>query len=162
MAEYYKFEIANWNEGTANLTLEQEAAYLRVVSIIRLYGQQIRPNMRVLAGLWRCNERKAKRIFAELIALQKLYLQDGLIFTEYDRNATEDMGREYIPAHIRADVFAEGSCAYCSTDAGPFEIDHMHPWSRGGSNSRDNLTLACRPCNRSKGARTINEWMAIQ
>lgn len=36
---------------------------------------------------------------------------------------------------------------------GGLELDHIIPESRGGSTSSDNLTLACRPCNRKKGAR---------
>lgn len=49
-------------------------------------------------------------------------------------------------------------CAYCSTTNGPFDVDHIHPKSRGGSNAADNLTVACFSCNRSKGARTPEEW----
>lgn len=33
------------------------------------------------------------------------------------------------------------------------EIDHVIPESRGGSGDVDNLVLACRTCNRKKGAR---------
>lgn len=87
MAEFYKFEIANWNEGTANLTLEQEAAYLRVVNAIRLAEQPITFNIFVLCGLWRCNERKAKRILDELLAAEKIRIEDGRIVND---KAVED------------------------------------------------------------------------
>lgn len=30
------------------------------------------------------------------------------------------------------------------------EFDHIHPESKGGSSGPENLTLACRPCNRAK------------
>jgi len=30
-------------------------------------------------------------------------------------------------------------------------LDHLKPKSRGGSNSLENLRLACLPCNRSRG-----------
>lgn len=82
MAEYYKFEIANWNEGTQNLTLEQEAAYLRVVNAIRLHDQPITFNKFALCGMWRCNERKAKRLLDELIEAGKLRLSDGKIIND--------------------------------------------------------------------------------
>jgi hypothetical protein len=82
MAEFYKFEIANWNEGTANLTLEQEAAYLRIINAIRLSDQPITFNLFVLCGLWRCNERKAKRILQELIDAGKVYVEDGKIINK--------------------------------------------------------------------------------
>lgn len=51
-----------------------------------------------------------------------------------------------------------GICAYCKAISVPFEIDHIFPRSKGGSNCVDNLTLACRPCNRAKGGRTLVEW----
>lgn len=52
----------------------------------------------------------------------------------------------------------KGQCAYCGGNEGPFEIDHVVPYSRGGSHSRENFALACVPCNRSKGARMLAEW----
>jgi len=33
------------------------------------------------------------------------------------------------------------------------EIDHIIPEYHGGAGTPDNLTLACRPCNRRKGHR---------
>lgn len=82
MAEYFKHEIAKWNVATDDLTLEQEAAYHRVVSQIRLYERPFRHNLRVLSGLWRCNERKAKRLLDELIEAGKLSIEGGLIVDE--------------------------------------------------------------------------------
>lgn len=35
------------------------------------------------------------------------------------------------------------------------EIDHVVPELHGGNASSDNLVLACRLCNRSKGARML-------
>jgi len=34
------------------------------------------------------------------------------------------------------------------------EFDHIVPLAAGGPNVADNLQLLCRPCNRSKGAKT--------
>jgi 5-methylcytosine-specific restriction endonuclease McrA len=50
-----------------------------------------------------------------------------------------------------------GRCAYCGRD-GAMEQDHVWPLSRGGSHTRSNVVPACRPCNASKGARTLGEW----
>lgn len=82
MAEYFKHEIAKWNVATDDLTLEQEAAYHRVVSQIRLYERPFRENYRVLCGLWRCNERRAKRLLSELVEAGKLTVVDGFIIDE--------------------------------------------------------------------------------
>lgn len=89
MADFYKFEIANWNEGTANLTLEQEAAYLRVVNAIRLADQPITFNKHVLCGLWRCDPRVAKRLLQALIDAGKLRVEgDRLVNDKAVKDAT--------------------------------------------------------------------------
>ena len=38
------------------------------------------------------------------------------------------------------------------------EWDHVIPLARGGTNDADNIVLACRNCNRSKGSKTVAEW----
>lgn len=35
----------------------------------------------------------------------------------------------------------------------PFEVEHIIPLSREGTNSQENLALACRSCNLRKGTR---------
>jgi len=51
-------------------------------------------------------------------------------------------------------------CSYCGTPLnGAGEIDHMLPISKGGSSSPDNLTLACRTCNRDKHNKTALEFI---
>lgn len=49
-------------------------------------------------------------------------------------------------------------CAYCGTQDVPLEVEHVVPKSRGGSNRVTNLTLACEPCNKSKGNKTAAEF----
>lgn len=50
-----------------------------------------------------------------------------------------------------------GRCAYCGSER-PLTIDHRVPLSRGGSNEIANIVPACGFCNRSKGARTEEEF----
>jgi 5-methylcytosine-specific restriction endonuclease McrA len=49
------------------------------------------------------------------------------------------------------------NCFYCGV-SGRMELDHVIPVSRGGSNSIGNFVASCRPCNASKGKKTITEW----
>jgi hypothetical protein len=56
-------------------------------------------------------------------------------------------------------------CQYCSTattdKAGlpnSKEYDHRIPYVRNGASDGDNIKVACRTCNRSKGAKTPEEW----
>lgn len=44
------------------------------------------------------------------------------------------------------------TCVYCGTKEGPFNLDHFHPKSKGGSDRVSNLVLSCVPCNQKKGA----------
>jgi hypothetical protein len=69
--------------------------------------------------------------------------------------------REAVPKHIRDHVWARDgrSCFYCESTDTEFDLDHKFPWSRGGKNTVENLVVACARCNRSKGARTVEEWL---
>ncbi len=53
------------------------------------------------------------------------------------------------------------ACTYCGSDK-QLEGDHIVPLCRGGSNAFVNLAAACRPCNLSKGSRTVKEWRAAR
>lgn len=44
----------------------------------------------------------------------------------------------------------------------PLEIEHIVPRSAGGSDRVSNLTLACRTCNRNKGNRPVEVFLARQ
>ncbi len=45
-------------------------------------------------------------------------------------------------------------CVICNPDtANPATRDHIIPRSRGGLNLRENLIIACGPCNEAKGRR---------
>jgi len=49
---------------------------------------------------------------------------------------------------------AQHLCEYChspeAASAARFEIDHIQPRSKGGSDSLDNLALACQRCNSNR------------
>jgi hypothetical protein len=70
---------------------------------------------------------------------------------EAPRTRPPEWSRAAYPAVYARDGYA---CRYCGTGAGPFAIDHIHPRSQGGGDEAENLAVACRSCNSSKGART--------
>lgn len=68
--------------------------------------------------------------------------------------------RERIPGWIRTIVEIEkgavcGICAKPIKFGDAYEIDHIYPIARGGSNSLDNLQVVHKGCNRKKGANKI-------
>ena len=50
-------------------------------------------------------------------------------------------------------------CIYCGRFSPTGEVDHVLPLSRGGTDAVYNLAWACQACNRSKGDRTVCEWV---
>jgi 5-methylcytosine-specific restriction endonuclease McrA len=50
-------------------------------------------------------------------------------------------------------------CAYCGVKDIPFQVEHIHPRAKGGSNSITNLTLSCEKCNTKKGTKDIKEFL---
>ncbi len=50
-------------------------------------------------------------------------------------------------------------CAYCGIKDIPLQIEHIHPRSKGGSNSITNLTLSCEKCNVKKGTKDIKDFL---
>ncbi|MDJ0583246.1 RNA-guided endonuclease IscB [Crocosphaera sp.] len=51
------------------------------------------------------------------------------------------------------------TCQYCKATNQPFEVDHIHPRSQGGSDRVSNLTLACHDCNQAKGNQDIKDFL---
>lgn len=50
------------------------------------------------------------------------------------------------------------TCTYCEKTGGVLEVDHVIPFSKGGSDDIDNLTTACRKCNRQKRDKSLAEF----
>ncbi|MEG3932005.1 MULTISPECIES: RNA-guided endonuclease IscB [unclassified Microcoleus] len=53
-------------------------------------------------------------------------------------------------------------CAYCSAENVPFEVEHIQPKSKGGSDRVSNLTIACHDCNQKKGNQDVRVFLAAK
>jgi tRNA(Ile)-lysidine synthase TilS/MesJ len=50
-------------------------------------------------------------------------------------------------------------CVYCGDDNyKTLTLDHVHPTSKGGQNTFENVVTACRKCNGQKADLTLEEW----
>ena len=83
----------------------------------------------------------------------KAKLQRGLI------DGTMRMRSLYYDERIK--MTAPQACYYCG-NSHRLCADHLIPRMRGGPDASDNLILACRRCNSSKGGRDLLEWMTAR
>ena len=103
---------------------------------------------------------RPKRIIDELVEHAFLTpLADKRYRVEYEgtvwRRGNARGDRRAIPIGIRAYVMERDgyACLECgSTD--DLSLDHIQPYSKGGTDEPDNLRVLCRSCNSKKGART--------
>lgn len=160
---YYKAYPRDFIEGTVGMAFEVKGAYRIVLDLIYMRGGDLPDDQRYIAGVLGCSVRAWKGYRERLIEAGKIVVVDGNIHAgiveAWAAQARKDETRPPIPASVRADVLSQARCTYCGETSGPFEIDHIFPWARGGTHERENLTLACRPCNRSKCDKTLSEWL---
>ncbi len=73
---------------------------------------------------------------------------------EVTMNDERRVRREIITSEMKRAVFHLDSheCVYCSS-AKLLEVDHVQPFSSGGTNDIENLVTACERCNKKKSNR---------
>ena len=81
------------------------------------------------------------------------------IDTHRRRMRVKENGGVFIPDDVISQKTKQNNlCYWCGEKLEKWEIDHYIPLSRGGSNSPDNIVIACPACNRSKHNRMPWEW----
>ena len=105
MSDFYKMDPAAWDFGTACLSLEEEAAYLRIVNAIHKHRGPVPDNDRVLAGLFRTSTRKARALVQRLCEAGKVSISDGFISNE---RAISDLVHRGFVSISRAEMGAKG------------------------------------------------------
>ena len=51
------------------------------------------------------------------------------------------------------------TCQYCGKKGGILEVDHVIPFSKGGSDDMSNLVTSCRKCNRQKNNMSKDDFL---
>lgn len=106
------------------------------------------------------------RTIVTWIVLATLWVADGLIWimlrTRSDERLVRPTMRIPWPQGLKRELMRrqDYTCAYCGHRRYPhqFEIDHIFPVVRGGSNDIENLQVICRPCNMRKGIQSDEEF----
>lgn len=153
------FDVKAYNARTYWMSAEEHGACLLLLFAIHAaeYGT-IPYDPKLLARITRTTERKWARLSGSLMWLFKI---EGDRIGLFDSWADIFFRRRLgIGPSLKAEIVARDGlvCTYCGTEEGPFDIDHVHPISKGGTNDPANLAVACAACNRSKGARSLHEW----
>lgn len=105
MSGFYKMDPAKWDFGTTELSLEEEAAYLRIVNAIHKHDAPVPDNDRVLAGMFRVSTRKARALVEALVAAGKVTIEDGKIWND---RARSDLVQRGFTSISRAEMGAKG------------------------------------------------------
>lgn len=75
----FDFYPDDWMNGTSRLTLEEEAAYLRVCLLMYSRGGPIEDDDRWIAGVCRVSLRKWRSLKSGLLEKEKIKIEDGMI-----------------------------------------------------------------------------------
>ena len=130
---------------------------------IAFYGETVTISISELSQMTGLSERAARMAISELVSLGELSVLYNAGGNSRYRMLMPDQDplpprlapkRRPIPPAIRLRVFERDAwrCVQCGS-VEDLTIDHIYPWSLGGSDTEGNLQTLCRPCNCSKGAR---------
>lgn len=156
----FRFGIPVYSDREIEEIKEMEKiAEVRNKTAHKMYEIQIQNNR----NLEKLRNQYLKKAFdCEMLSLRGLgcdrdYALDCMImFLESKKLPKLDNGKKkkHIPNSLKKQVFErdEYRCQDCGTHI-DLSIDHIHPESKGGSSTEENLRTLCRSCNSSKGAK---------
>jgi 5-methylcytosine-specific restriction endonuclease McrA len=110
---------------------------------------------------------KAKNHRPESVEARRDYMRRHpelpAIYTSNYRARKRNAGGEHTWQDVLEKMEAQGGlCQWCGRDYGPdYEVDHVVPVSRGGSNGAENIAVACFDCNRIKNAKIPPEILML-
>ncbi|MGI4813213.1 MAG: HNH endonuclease [Janthinobacterium lividum] len=158
--------VGEYMAGTMPLTAEAHGAHMLLMMCFTSDGP-LPVEDRHLATITKMTTKRFRQIgVRRLLEPYETGLAPTLILKMREIDRRERAARRILDvspgiwAELRAAVFARDGyrCTYCGCADQKLECDHIIAFSSGGSSDMSNLTTACGPCNRSKGARLLSEW----
>ncbi|WP_083222519.1 DUF1376 domain-containing protein [Ensifer sp. LC163] len=159
---FMQLYVSDFIGDTLHLSTEQIGAYMLLLMAMWNAGGRLPNDDAKLARVVRMSVKKWLAIKDDLLAFFDV-AADEITHGKIDRRGYGLTSRISMSQSAKAAIFERDGerCRYCGTTEGPFHVDHILPVALGGSNDPENLTVACRDCNLSKGARLISEWSGV-
>lgn len=161
---YMPLYVADYMADAAHLSMEEHGAYLLLIMTYWQRGKAIEDNDERMARICRTSVEQWLNVRSTIVEFFEI--EDGFWVHNRIENELEKVRNPRRPKfaewqRLRELAFGRDGrvCSYCRDQTGPFEIDHVIPVCRGGSNNLDNLAVSCCHCNRSKGALTGHEFL---
>lgn len=154
--EKYKITKRKWAEAHPERVREINRAY---------YARHHERKAAEMRAKRKANPEKAKAIKKRWMVKHPNLVKASQITRKIKRRARERSAEGHFhPIHIKLQLRKQyGLCAYCGIYiVDTYEVDHIVPLAKGGTNWADNLVLACRTCNRKKGTQTWSSpWLYL-
>jgi len=167
-APYVPFYTGDFLAGTSGMTAATKGVYITLLCLMYEAEAPIPQSWDSLARRCGCTLPAFKKAVSALNDEGKIEVTNAGIWSpmisEWSDRERKQQKRPWVPLKVQREVFERDGerCTYCGDTAGPFHLDHIIPWAKGGEHSTDNLTVACAACNWSKGAMTLEEWRPTQ
>ena len=125
------------------------------------YYQKNKVDINKRVAKWRAEHKELHRARARRFHEQNP--ESGKVSRHRRRARIAKAGGRFTAEDIRNMYATQGAkCYYCSISIEDgYHIDHMLPISRCGTNSPENLCLACAPCNFKKHTKTAEEFISV-
>jgi hypothetical protein len=140
----------------------QKANREHVASLRAAWHRANADHRRITSKVWRQeNAEKIKAVKKAWLAANKLRTR---VYVENRRVRKLANGGSHTAEQIEALYIRQRErCAGCNKSIRKYyEIDHIIPITRGGSNNISNIQLLCLPCNRTKHNKPPEKWAREQ